>query len=391
MYAHLLEPPPSVTAVRPELPPEVDELVAKAMAKSRDDRFATAREFATEARAVLGRGSNGCSHVRGVGGDPTGAGDRARLGGAAQRGPGSARGSCDDRERRRRRRRRRCSHARPDRRRRRRLEAGLAQARVDRRHCGPDPDRADPGRDPARRRRRRRRASTRHRRHHGRRARADPTTLLEVLMPTQIATGCTQAAQPDAGAVETNDCTPTGGRAHVVPERRSSSRSSATRSRSTRPTRRRRTASRSRRLRPAAVGERVWIHTATGKRGGRRALRHRQRRQLRRRLDAREDRRAGPRRHAGHRARSRGAPPPRSRAGGRRSTTIGKCRPKVSEETARARSPSSPRSARSRRPTRKAGIDSICKCQQSSSRTGPSRDAASRSTRGCSSDAWTPT
>ena len=57
MYAHLLEPPPSVTAVRPELPPEVDELVAKAMAKSRDDRFATAREFATEARAVLGRGS----------------------------------------------------------------------------------------------------------------------------------------------------------------------------------------------------------------------------------------------------------------------------------------------------------------------------------------------
>ena len=39
MYAHLAEPPPSVTAVRPELPPEVDELVAKAMAKEPAGRY----------------------------------------------------------------------------------------------------------------------------------------------------------------------------------------------------------------------------------------------------------------------------------------------------------------------------------------------------------------
>ena len=43
MYAHLLEPPPAVTHKRPDLSPEMDAVVAKAMAKSPDDRYATPR------------------------------------------------------------------------------------------------------------------------------------------------------------------------------------------------------------------------------------------------------------------------------------------------------------------------------------------------------------
>ena len=58
MYAHLLEPPPQVTHKRPDLSPEIDAVVAKAMAKSPDDRYATTTEFATAMRkALIGTGS----------------------------------------------------------------------------------------------------------------------------------------------------------------------------------------------------------------------------------------------------------------------------------------------------------------------------------------------
>jgi tRNA A-37 threonylcarbamoyl transferase component Bud32 len=53
MYAHLLEPPPQVTHKRPDLSPEVDAVVAKAMAKSADDRYATTTEFAAAMRKAL--------------------------------------------------------------------------------------------------------------------------------------------------------------------------------------------------------------------------------------------------------------------------------------------------------------------------------------------------
>ena len=53
MYAHLLEPPPTVTHKRPDLPPEIDAVVAKAMAKSPDDRYATSPEFASAMRKAL--------------------------------------------------------------------------------------------------------------------------------------------------------------------------------------------------------------------------------------------------------------------------------------------------------------------------------------------------
>jgi serine/threonine-protein kinase len=53
IYAHLLEAPPSARALRPELPPAIDGVIAKAMAKSPADRYATARELATAVRGAL--------------------------------------------------------------------------------------------------------------------------------------------------------------------------------------------------------------------------------------------------------------------------------------------------------------------------------------------------
>ena len=51
--AHLSEPPPPVTAQRPDLPPGVDAVLAAAMAKSPDERYATCAEFATDLGRAL--------------------------------------------------------------------------------------------------------------------------------------------------------------------------------------------------------------------------------------------------------------------------------------------------------------------------------------------------
>jgi hypothetical protein len=53
MHAHLLEPPPSLTDVRPELPPATDAVIAKAMAKRPDDRLPTAGAVAQSLRKAL--------------------------------------------------------------------------------------------------------------------------------------------------------------------------------------------------------------------------------------------------------------------------------------------------------------------------------------------------
>ena len=50
MYAHLRDPPPSVSTQRPELPGGVDQVIEKAMAKRPVDRFATAGELAAAFR-----------------------------------------------------------------------------------------------------------------------------------------------------------------------------------------------------------------------------------------------------------------------------------------------------------------------------------------------------
>jgi serine/threonine-protein kinase len=53
LWAHVEEPPPKVTEERPELPSEVDDVVAAAMAKDPEVRTATAGEVAAGLRAAL--------------------------------------------------------------------------------------------------------------------------------------------------------------------------------------------------------------------------------------------------------------------------------------------------------------------------------------------------
>jgi hypothetical protein len=74
LYAHLEDPPPRPSAKRPELPPGLDEVVAKATAKHSLDRYATAGEFETAARRALAMGSGTGDVVTGLTG-----GRRGRL------------------------------------------------------------------------------------------------------------------------------------------------------------------------------------------------------------------------------------------------------------------------------------------------------------------------
>ena len=55
MYAHLLEPPPTVTDKRPDLPAEIDDVIATAMAKSKEERFETPKQLAAALAGVLGQ------------------------------------------------------------------------------------------------------------------------------------------------------------------------------------------------------------------------------------------------------------------------------------------------------------------------------------------------
>ncbi|MGH4008792.1 MAG: serine/threonine-protein kinase [Pseudonocardiaceae bacterium] len=52
MWAHVHDEPPPVTTRRPDLPPQIDRIVARAMAKQPEDRYATCRELALALRAV---------------------------------------------------------------------------------------------------------------------------------------------------------------------------------------------------------------------------------------------------------------------------------------------------------------------------------------------------
>jgi hypothetical protein len=56
MYAQLSEPPPMLASLRPGLPPEVDEVMQRALTKAPEDRYPSCGEFADVLRAALGLG-----------------------------------------------------------------------------------------------------------------------------------------------------------------------------------------------------------------------------------------------------------------------------------------------------------------------------------------------
>jgi serine/threonine protein kinase len=57
LWAQLSAPAPSLTALRPDLPPAVDRVLARALAKSPDDRYPSCAEFAAALRAACGLGT----------------------------------------------------------------------------------------------------------------------------------------------------------------------------------------------------------------------------------------------------------------------------------------------------------------------------------------------
>ena len=57
LFAHLEQPPPTLTAEKHDLPNEIDGVIATALAKDPDDRYQTGDELAAAARDALGLGS----------------------------------------------------------------------------------------------------------------------------------------------------------------------------------------------------------------------------------------------------------------------------------------------------------------------------------------------
>ena len=50
LWAHLVETPPPVTGIRPEVPAAVDAVVARAMAKDPADRYQSCEELLTDSK-----------------------------------------------------------------------------------------------------------------------------------------------------------------------------------------------------------------------------------------------------------------------------------------------------------------------------------------------------
>jgi serine/threonine protein kinase len=65
MWAQLQAPRPSLTALRPDLPPAVDQVIARAMAKSPADRYQTCGAFADALRVTCGLGGSQISPASG--------------------------------------------------------------------------------------------------------------------------------------------------------------------------------------------------------------------------------------------------------------------------------------------------------------------------------------
>ena len=54
MYAQMFEPPPRLTTLRPDLPPAVDDVFARALAKAPADRYPSCRDFSDAMREAFG-------------------------------------------------------------------------------------------------------------------------------------------------------------------------------------------------------------------------------------------------------------------------------------------------------------------------------------------------
>ncbi len=59
LYAHMSEAPPQIRLRRPELPDDIEAVLAKALSKAPADRYATCGEFASAVRAALGSAGSG--------------------------------------------------------------------------------------------------------------------------------------------------------------------------------------------------------------------------------------------------------------------------------------------------------------------------------------------
>jgi DNA-binding beta-propeller fold protein YncE/tRNA A-37 threonylcarbamoyl transferase component Bud32 len=81
MYAQLSTEPPSLTSLRPELPSAVDQVMARALAKTPGDRYATCLDFAAALRRACGLGPGATQ----PGAAPSGAGQPGRRGTQAVR------------------------------------------------------------------------------------------------------------------------------------------------------------------------------------------------------------------------------------------------------------------------------------------------------------------
>ncbi|MEV0615812.1 serine/threonine-protein kinase [Nonomuraea sp. NPDC050404] len=73
LWAHLAEQPTPLSQLRPELPPQVDTVIMRALAKSPDQRYATCTEFVTELRdAISGQPYDPFDPFGGAGSGPHG-------------------------------------------------------------------------------------------------------------------------------------------------------------------------------------------------------------------------------------------------------------------------------------------------------------------------------
>jgi serine/threonine protein kinase len=70
MYAHLADPPPTITSERPELPPQLDAVISTAMAKSPSDRYSSAMRMMEAFEGALGADGQAAVSIPGPVGGP---------------------------------------------------------------------------------------------------------------------------------------------------------------------------------------------------------------------------------------------------------------------------------------------------------------------------------